>query len=110
VDFGPGAVGFYELKILNGVGAIVATSGLQNLMPSAAYMNYNLMVNVPAYGAAPNDVYAAFIEINVAAAAFDGSIAIGFVDDVEVNGTTVPAPASLAFAGVLGLIGLRRRR
>jgi hypothetical protein len=110
VDLGPGGVGFYELKILNGTGAVVATSGIQNMMPSSTYVHYNLAANVPAFGAAPNDVYAAFIEILVVAGAFDGSTASGFIDDVQVNGTLVPAPASFAFAGALGLAGLRRRR
>ena len=109
VDLGPGGVGFYELKILNGEGAVVATSGLQNLNPSANYLSYNLAANVPAFGAAPNDVYAAFLEVVVAAGAFDGSTASAFVDDAAVDGILVPGPSSLV-ALAFGTAGLARRR
>ncbi|MFA6044228.1 MAG: hypothetical protein WC718_04530 [Phycisphaerales bacterium] len=109
---GPGGVGFYALKILNGSGAIVADTGLQVITGSTA--GYQLFstsaLTVPAFGAAPNDTYAAFVEISVAGGAFNGSFAQAYIDDVNVQGTTIPAPASLALvSGGLLLAGRRRR-
>lgn len=111
-NFGPGGVGFYALRILNGAGAIVADTGLQTIANSTN--GYQLFTSpsltVPAFGAAPDDTYAAFVEISVAAGAFSGSTASAFIDDVDVQGTVIPAPASLALmGGGLALVGRRRR-
>ena len=112
-NLGPGGVAFGALRVLNGSGAIVGDSGLIGLPNTGgAYQLVNLgSVNVPAFGAAPNDVYAAFIEISVASGAFDGSFAEGFVDDVNVQGTTVPEPTSALLIGLasVGLLARRRR-
>jgi hypothetical protein len=109
--FGPGGVGFYVLRILNGSGTIVAETGLQTISTSTS--GYQLFssptLTVPAFGAAPNDVYAAFVEINVVAGAFTGSSSSAFIDNVSISGTVVPAPASLALMGA-GLLGAARRR
>ncbi|MCG8509392.1 MAG: PEP-CTERM sorting domain-containing protein [Rhodospirillales bacterium] len=110
-DLGPGGVAFAALRVLDGVGAVVADSGLQPLPASANYTPITLpTVNVPAFGAAPADTYAAFLEISVGAGAFDGSRAEGYVDDVSIQGTLVPEPASLALIGLGGLAMLSRRR
>lgn len=110
-DLAPGGVGFYVLRILNGSGAIVADTGLQAV--TATTSGYQLfstaLLTVPAFGAAPNDTYAAFIEINVAAGAFAGSTASAYIDEVNINGTLVPAPASLSLLAA-GLVAAARRR
>jgi hypothetical protein len=49
-------------------------------------------VTVPAFGAPPNDSYAAFVEMTVAAGAFVGSSAEAFIDDVVINGVVVSGP------------------
>lgn len=88
--FGPGGVGFYVVRILNGGGAIVAQTplGVINTGTNGVYQTYTTpSVMVPAFGAPPNDVYAAFIELNVAAGAFVGATAEGYVDDVSISGT-----------------------
>ena len=90
--FGPGGVGFYVLRILNSSGGIVAQTplGVITSGTGGAYQNYTMgPLNVPAFGAPPNDAYYAFVELNVAAGAFVGSSAEGYVDDVSVNGTIV---------------------
>ncbi len=90
--FGPGGVGFYVLRIVNGAGAIVAQTPL-GVVPSGTngvYQAFNIgPVNVPAFGAAPNDFYSATIELNVAAGAFIGASAEAFIDDVSIAGTLV---------------------
>jgi hypothetical protein len=91
-NLGPGGVGFYVLRVLNGAGQIVAQTPLGVITggTSGAYQTFNVgPVNVPAYGAAPNDVYYAFLELNVAAGAFEGSSAEAFIDDVSIDGTLV---------------------
>lgn len=110
--FGPGGVGFYVLRILNGSGSIVADTGLQVVTGSTSgYQLFSTaLLTVPAFGAAPNDTYAAFIEINVAAGAFVGSTASAFIDDVNIDGTIIPAPASVTLLGVGLLAATRRRR
>jgi len=86
-NYGPGGVGFAVLRILNGVGAIVAETGLQNV-PAGPYQTWTLPpVTVPAYGAAPNNVYAAFVEINAVSGAFAESTSEVFVDNVMVDAT-----------------------
>jgi hypothetical protein len=91
-NFGPGGVGFRVLRVLNRSGAVVADSGLgvATAGTNGNYQNFTIgPVNVPAFGAAPNDAYYAFIELNVAAGAFAGSTAEGWIDDVSITGTVV---------------------
>ncbi|MEO0586877.1 MAG: PEP-CTERM sorting domain-containing protein [Planctomycetota bacterium] len=109
---GPGGVAFAEFSILNGIGAIVATTGPVALTDTGpGYETYNLSaLNVPAFGASPNDTFAAFLNLNVAAGAFDGSVAEAYFDNVSVNGTLVPEPASLALLALGGLAVAGRRR
>jgi hypothetical protein len=88
--FGPGGVGFYVLRVLNGSGAIVAATplGVINAGTNGSYQTYSTgTVTVPAFGAPPNDVYSAFIELNVAAGAFVGASAEAYIDDVSISGT-----------------------
>lgn len=110
--FGPGGVGFYEVQVLNSVGAIVATSGLQvinaNTAGYQAFTSPNVVV--PAFGAAPNDAYYSFIGFSVAAGAFNGSSAQGTIDSVAIEATLVPAPAAPALLGAGLLLVTRRRR
>ena len=106
-DFGPGGVGFFVLRILNGAGAIVADTGLQNIANGS---NASAVLNVPAFGGGDNDSYAAFIEISTAAGAFDGSFSNAKIDNVTLDGTLVPTPASAALLALGGLVGMRRRR
>ena len=109
--FGPGGVGFYALRILNSGGAIVADTTLQGVFSNTSgYQQFTSpTLTVPAFGAFPNDAYFAFVEFDVNAGAFDGSTAEAYIDDVNVQGTTVPAPASFALIGG-GLIFAGRRR
>ena len=111
---GPGGVAFAEFSILDGGGAIVATTGpvaLADTLPG--YETYTLApLVVPAFGAAPADTFAAFLNINVAAGAFDGSLAEATIDNVEVTGElAIPEPTSAVLAGMvaLGLVARRRR-
>jgi hypothetical protein len=93
---GPGAVGFYALRVLNAQGGIVAQAplGVVTSGTGGVYQTFNTAtVNVPAFGAPPNDVYAAFIELNVAAGAFPESLGEAMIDDVSIQGT---------FTGVAG--------
>jgi hypothetical protein len=106
VDFGPGGVGFFTLAILDATGAIVSSTGLQPLFTGSLS---SAVLNVPAFGAAPSDAYAAFVEIVVNAGAFDGSTAGALIDNVVINGTLVPAPGTLALLG-LSMLGTSRRR
>lgn len=106
-DYGPGGVGFFVLRVLNGDGAIVADTGLQPLLNGA---NATGVLNVPAFGGGANDTYAAFMEIVVNAGAFNGSYAAAKVDNVVLDGTLVPAPGSAALLAVGGLLATRRRR
>ena len=106
-DFGPGGVGFLAIRVLNGAGAIVADSGLQPFFNGA---NSSPVINVPAFGGGDNDTYSAFVEIVVNSGAFDGSYAGALIDNVNIDGTVVPAPASAALVAIGGLVGLRRRR
>ncbi len=109
-DLGPGGVASASLRVLNGAGAIVADTGVFGLPSTGGvYTAQSLPVlNVPAFGAAPNDTYAAFLEIVVQAGAFDGSFADGFVDEVRLDGTLIPEPTS-ALLVMLGAALLRRR-
>jgi hypothetical protein len=79
------------LRVLNGVGAIVADTGLQPLPNTGGSYTTVLTnsVNVPAFGAPPDDVYAAFLEVVVNAGAFDGSTAEALVDNVSIEATLV---------------------
>ena len=110
-NLGVGADAFGVLRILNGSGAIVADSGLQALGDTnGSYDPRMLSVNVPAFGGGVNNTYAAFLEINVAAGAFNGAISEGFVDNVVINGTPVPEPSSLMVIGAIGAGLLVRRK
>lgn len=106
-DYGPGGVGFYALRILNGDGAIVADTGLQMI---ATGSNATAVLNVPAFGGGANDTYAAYMEIVVNAGAFDGSYSNAKIDNVVLDGTLVPAPASASLIALGGLVAMRRRR
>jgi len=110
--FGPGGVGFYTLRILNSSGQIVADTGLQVVNQGTnGYQSFSTAdLVVPAFGAAPNDSFAAFVEINVAAGAFDGSTSAAFIDDVVIDATLVPAPSALGLLGAGVLVAGRRRR
>jgi MYXO-CTERM domain-containing protein len=112
VDLGPGGVAFYALRILNSSGAIVADTGLQSLGATGggwqSFTSASLMV--PAFGAAPSDAYAAFVEFVVNAGAFDGSQASARIDNVQIDATLVPAPGAMALLGLGGLAASRRRR
>ncbi|MEM9352719.1 MAG: PEP-CTERM sorting domain-containing protein [Planctomycetota bacterium] len=108
---GPGGVAFANLKILNGIGAIVLETGPQALPATLGYAPFTTpSLVVPATGAAPNDVYATFLEINVAAGAFQGSFGTSYIDDVVINGTVVPEPTSIMMVCGLGLGFVTRRR
>jgi len=101
---GPGGVGFYALRILNGAGAIVANTGLQVFFPNSNYAHFaTAPLTVPAFGAAPNDAYYAFTEIVVAAGAFVGSTCEALIDNVVIEGTLVaggpPCPADFNMDG-----------
>jgi hypothetical protein len=126
-DLGPGGVGFVTLRVLNADGAIVADSGLV-AMPATGGSYDSLStpsINVPAFGPAPNDVYAAFLEISVGAGGFAGSTAESFIDDASINGTLVDEPpppvpttsewglitiALLLLAALAGVSVVRRQR
>jgi hypothetical protein len=89
---GPGAVGFYALRVLNADGTIVAQAplGVVNSGTNGQYQTYQTAtVNVPAFGPPPNDVYAAFIEFNMAAGAFPEAFGEAFIDDVSIQGTLI---------------------
>jgi hypothetical protein len=109
-SYGPGGVGFGVLRILNGDGAIVADTGLLALPASDSYSSFTVPgLTVPDFGPAPNDVYAAFLEISVSSGAFEGSVADAFVDNVVINGTVVPEPSSLCLILAGTLLWARRR-
>ncbi len=108
--FGPGGVMNYSLRILNSAGAIVQIYNNTIPSPSAVYNTYTTPdLTVPSFGAAPNDAFYAFIEINAAAGGFVGSSAEVYVDNVTINGTLIPEPSS-ALLLLFGAMGLRRRR
>ena len=88
--------------MLNGTGAIVAQTGLQVITNGSAgsYANFNFgTISVPAFGAAPNNVYAAFVELSIAAGAFPESNAEAFIDSVIITGTLVAVTCSSDFDG-----------
>lgn len=85
---GPGGVGFYALRIVNTGGAIVANSGLQVFFPGASVAQYSTgTLTVPDFAEFPNDGYFAFVEIVVAAGAFEGSTINATIDNVMIEGT-----------------------
>lgn len=112
--YGPGGVGNGALRILNSVGAIVANAPFSIGDSSGSYATRTSpQLIVPAFGAAPNDAYAAFLEIGVGAGGFAGSTAQAFVDNVVIDGTTVPEPSSIALVAMAGLglvVAARRKR
>lgn len=106
-----GGVLIYRLAILNGVGGYVADTGFATVAvgTGGAYQTFSRgPLTVPAFGAAPNDVYAAFVEIAANSGGDSGSRSEVFIDNVQIDGTLVPEPASLALLGLAGLL-LRRR-
>ena len=107
--FGPGGVMNYTLRILNGAGGIVDIFNGGTGAPSATYNTYSTpALTVPAFGAAPNDYYVAFFEVNAAAGGFVGSISEVYIDNVVIEGTLVPEPATISLLA-LGAFCLRRR-
>ncbi len=95
---GPGGVGFYALRILNSAGAIVSDTGLQVYFPNNNWAHFTTRpLTVPAFGAAPNDAYFAYVEIVVAAGAFAASTIEAHIDSVAIDATLVaggpPCPA-----------------
>ncbi|MEM1186634.1 MAG: hypothetical protein AAGI53_16715 [Planctomycetota bacterium] len=106
-NLGPGGVASGAFRLLDGSGAIVTQ---QILGISNGLNSYNFSLNVPAFGAAPSDAYAAFIEIVAQAGAFDGSTSFVRVDNVQINGALVPTPGAAAALGLGGLVAMRRRR
>lgn len=97
LDLGPGGVGFYTLRILNGAGAIVASSGVGVITAgtNGQFEFYSMApLTVPAFGEAPNNAYSAFVEISVAAGAFPESRAEAYIDDVVVMGTLASSCAA----------------
>lgn len=108
--FGPGGVMNYSLRVLNSVGGIVQIYNNTIVSPNPAYATFTTPnLTVPAFGAAPNDAYYAYIEINAAAGGFVGSTSEVFVDNVVITGTVIPEPASILLLAI-GALGLRRRR
>jgi len=108
---GPGGVMIYRIGILNAVGGYVADSGFATIVSGSGgvYQNFTRgPLTVPAFGAYPNDAYAAFVEIVVNSAAFAGSTSEAFIDNVQIEGPLVPEPASLLLLGLASLF-IRRR-
>lgn len=108
---GPGGVMIYRLAILNAVGGYVVDTGFATIAggTGGAYQTFTRgPLTVPAFGAAPNDVYAAFVEIACNSAAFAGSTSEAYIDNVQINGTLVPEPTALLLLGLAGLLVRRR--
>ena len=105
---GPGGVGFYVLRILNGSGAIVADTGLQNMV--AGTNSYSISAMVPAFGMAPNDTYAAFVSIEAVAGAIDNTSTLAIIDNVSIEAELVPAPSAMALLGLGGLAAKSQER
>ena len=110
LPFGPGGVLNYSLRILDRNGGIVAIYNNTLGAPTGlTYQTYTTQtLTVPAFGAAPNDLYAAFLEINAAAGGFAASFSEAYIDNVHITGTLVPEPTALALLSLAGLL-LRRR-
>jgi hypothetical protein len=106
--FGPGGVMNYTLRILNRSGAIVGI--YNNTIPSASnvYRTFTTPnLTVPAFGAAPNDFYASFFEVNAASGGFVGSTAEVYIDNVHIMG--VPEPATMALLALGAAMFAKRR-
>ncbi len=100
-DFGPGGVGFFAMRYLDGNGGIVYDSNLQALPQSTDYQLVEFTGDP-----APASAVALFVEFTTNAGAFDGSYAIAQIDDVSV----VPEPGMIGLLGAGALLALRRRR
>ncbi len=110
VNYGDGGNGIYTLRILNSAGGIVANTGWRNFTDTnLAWRSYSTAtLTVPAFGAAPNDAYSAYVEIVMQAGAFPASNGEMYIDNLQIDGTLVPEPAALALVG-LSLLFARRR-
>ena len=104
---GPGSVAFYEILWFdgdgsNGGGPQGSATGLQAFGYGAAYAEVG-MLNL----LAPAGADSALIQIRLVTGAFDGAAGQMTVDDVSF--AFVPAPGTIALAG-LALLGAGRRR
>ncbi len=110
LPLGPSAVLNFAVRILNNAGGIVDQYQTTIPVANAAYTTFTSTdLTVPAFGPAPNDAFYAFIDINLAVGADDVLFGEAFIDNVQINGTLVPEPAS-ALLLVLGAAAVIRRR
>jgi hypothetical protein len=101
----------FSLRYLDGVGNVLATSGLQffqgSINPSTwTEVTYNL-------GVVPLGAEAAFIEFSQAIGPIDGVTNLAgtvLIDDVVLLGEAIPEPSSIALVGLGSVAFLARRR